>query len=668
MAKGIVAMQIERIKKILKSRFSKPIAILAGSALLTTILMNFEFSLLEAKFYNFHIARGNSPKPDPNIVLIAIDDKTINSLGDSAPLALDFHTRFIETLEKFNPKAIGYLVNMNYVSQINPELFNTEWGPRFVHAASRLSSRGIPVILGTPFDVNGEIIPPYPLSALRHAIAIIHKDGNVFAEDKITRRSLINLYEKPVFHTLLAQKEEMPPPKGSFFIKETGGEYFFFRFHGDPSNSYKTFSFIDIMNENIPLSELNGKTILAGTINQKNPDDFTKTPFTANPLGSPKLSVHADILDSLIHGDSIITPPMWINYLLTFAVSLLVLWWVFGLTPLYGLLASIGLGSIFFLSAHLLFSFHGIWIDGSHPLMGIFLSYYLAVPYRLTREHRKRWDYQKKNEILRQVETLKTNFLSLVTHDLKTPVARIQGLAETILIQSTEHLSDKDKTTLNLVIESTEELNRFISSILELSKIESDRLKPHIESRDINQLIERSIEGFRTHARIKGIAINSNLEPLFPIKMDPSLISKVLNNLIDNAIKYSPQNSSVLIESKEIAGDMVEISVTDSGIGLSSEECQNLFTRFYRVKNQSAGNVPGSGLGLYLTKYFINAHHGQILVESEKGRGSTFRIRLPMEFTVSDTTRQGNRPGLRTILPVLKSFEKIGNNKENRNV
>src|SRR5207237_587377 len=96
--------------------------------------------------------------------------------------------------------------------------------------------------------------------------------------------------------------------------------------------------------------------------------------------------------------------------------------------------------------------------------------------YRLIREYKKRWDYQKKNELLTQVEELKTNFLSLVTHDLKTPVARIQGLAEVILKKSSERLLENDKTTLQHIIDSTDELNRFISSILELSKVESNRL------------------------------------------------------------------------------------------------------------------------------------------------------------------------------------------------
>jgi len=646
-------------------KFEKPAVILTGAAVLTGILMNIEFNLLEANLFDLRMKLGNQLKPDSSIVLITVDDLTTRSLNEFTPLTLDLHARFMEELEKYQPKAVGYLVDMNRVNQANPELYRSEWGTRFVKAANRLDARGVPVILGTPFDVTGEVVPPYPLSALPHSIAHIHKDGNVFAEDKVTRRALAYLYDQPVFHLELPQRLGLLPPgklpSGSFHVPEVEGQMFFFRYHGSPIMNpqhpnelpYKRVSFIDVLRGTVTPSSLNGKILLVGTLTKENSGDFAYTPYSKSSFVNPKLVIHANVLDSVIHNHTLIRTPEWINWLTTYAVTAFVVWWVFNSTPLYGLFATLTLTAVFSLAAQLLFSGRGLWIRESQPLIGIFLGYYLFVPYRLIREYSKRWDYQRKHALLIQVEELKTNFLSLVTHDLKTPVARIQGLAEVLLRKSSDRLIDKDKETLSHIIDSTDELNRFITSILELNKVESNRLQLHLESKDINQLIERAVEGFRAQSRARQIKITANLEPLFPIRLDASLISKVINNLIDNALKYSSSASEILIESRE-AGDWVEISVKDQGIGMSTKEIENLFTRFYRAKNDTTTQVSGTGLGLYLTKFFVEAHEGRVEVTSELEKGSIFKIFLPIHSS-SAVENTATKPGLTRIL-----FNKIG--------
>jgi signal transduction histidine kinase len=627
-------------------KFEVPLAIVAGAICLTVILLNLDFYFLEANLYDLRMARGFQSAPNKDIVLVSIDDSTTKDLDELAPLPLEYHTRFLELLQSAGPKAIGYLIDMNHVQQLSSDHFDNQWSGQFLSSIQKMEENGTHFLLGTPFDVTGEVLPPAPLDRLPHSVAIVHKDGNVFSEDKITRRALLSLYDKPAFHLDMARRlghlGSSDLPRGAFYVPEVQGEYFFFRYHGSTSmisrptheRTYERYSFSDILRERISPEVFKNKIVLVGTISSDDSSDFALTPYSKTAFTNSKLIIHANILDSVMKRDGIQRAPGFINWLVTFLVTTTVLWWIMTSTPLYGVFATLTLALAFIVISQAFFQLRGLWVKESQPLVGIFVSYYLAVPYRLIREYKKRWDYQRKNELLMQVEELKTNFMSLVTHDLKTPVARIQGLTEILLRRSSLKLDSGDRETLEHIIASADELNRFISSILELSKVESNHIQLNFESKDINQLIEKCACSFQAQADSRKIQIKMNLEPLFPIKIDSSLISKVLNNLIDNAIKYSTPNSEIEIESKE-DDNWIVIAIRDQGIGMTQEERESLFTRFYRAKNDTTTAIAGTGLGLYLTKYFIEAHHGKVEVESEKEKGSTFKIFLPIQVNLT---------------------------------
>lgn len=643
----------------LARRFERGSLTLVASLALTTLLMNVEFNFLEGRLYDLRMNLGSPPPADPNIVLISIDDKTMKTLDESAPLPLDYHAKFFELLEKYEPKALGYLVDFNQISQANPEHFKSDWIARLQQSASRLESRGTPIHFGTSFDVNGEVLPPVPLRSLPHSIAVIHKDGNVFAEDKVTRRALTYVNGKPTFHLRLAQSLGFmnygEQPHGSFSVSELDTDYFFFRYHGNTSlrsqmpMAYQRISFVDFLRENFDPKLIQGKILLVGTMLKENSSDFTLTPYSREAFANPKLVVHANILDSVIHDQGISLVPNAFNWLATFITTAIVFWFVFHSMPLYGVFVTLGVAALYAAIAYFSFKAESIWLRASQPLLGVFIGYYLVVPYRLFSENKKRWDYQRKNQLLTQVEELKTNFLNLVTHDLKTPVARIQGLAEVILRNS--EIRTEDRHNLNQIVHSTDELNQFITRILELSKVESNPLQIRFESKDVNSLVEKAVSALQTLARQRQVEIQMKLEPLFPIRLDASLISKVLINVIDNAIKYSPSLTAILIETRETSG-FVEIGIRDHGIGLSDDEQSNLFTRFYRAKNEANARTAGTGLGLYLTKYFVEAHFGRVEVESERGRGSLFKIFLPIDPPLNPEA--GAVPGLARRLAMKK--------------
>ena len=225
---------------------------------------------------------------------------------------------------------------------------------------------------------------------------------------------------------------------------------------------------------------------------------------------------------------------------------------------------------------------------------------------------------------------MKSNFLSLVTHDLKTPVARIQGLAESLLQSLRDKTGDEKVKPVKAIIKNSEDLNNFITRILGLAQIETSEVKLSLSSRDINALIEETVDKFQFISKDKQIAIEKDLEPLFSIKMDDKLIGQVIYNLIDNAVKYSGPGTTIYIKSWE-ESSYVHVSVSDEGIGISNENLKNMFTKFFRAEDPRTSDIKGSGLGLYLVKYFVGLHGGSISVTSELDKGSTFTFRLPIE-------------------------------------
>jgi CHASE2 domain-containing sensor protein len=160
-----VKEELKRMSLKLKSifrRFERLLLTLAASVALTVLLMNLDsLNVLEANLYDMRMSKGAQPAADQNIVQVTLDEKTTKALDELAPLPLDYHARFLEALDRYEPKAVGYLVDLNQVSQANPDLFQSEWATRFVQAATRLENKGSVVLLGTPFDVTGEVLPPY---------------------------------------------------------------------------------------------------------------------------------------------------------------------------------------------------------------------------------------------------------------------------------------------------------------------------------------------------------------------------------------------------------------------------------------------------------------------------------------------------------------------------
>ena len=624
--------------------------------------MTFPLNFIEAPLYDLRQWLSLKPSIDDRIALITIDDQTLNQRNAINPLPLADHLKAVEELERQGVKAVGYLVDFNKVQKIDSEAFETEMVQNFYRSTVRLNAQGIPFMLGIPYDVTGEVTAPYPLSQIPQSIAIVHRDGTIFGKDKVTRRGLVSLYDRMAFEMSFANRiysnETVANPPGTYKAKDTDAQYFLLRMHQnngviyDPNYevfSYPRYSFVDLIEGKVPPETLKDKIVLVGSFQRDNPNDFTllsSLPFYGL---MPKLLVQANILDSILNHQGVSEIPNSVLAIICFLLSFTIIVASFRYRPSRLIVLTVCLIVGTFVFSLLLFQpipiIGSLWLPLGAPLLSLTLSFYLMIPLRLYSEHRKRYELEKENKNLLEVEELKTNFLQLVTHDLKTPIAKIQGLTETLKRSLFDHMTETDHKTMDHLFSANEELNHFINSLLELSKIDNHGVRVNLQSKDVNQILESILTKLRFGAEAKHISFTTHFETLFPIKIDSDLISKVLSNILDNAIKYSPENTVITLSTQETE-NFVEITIEDQGIGIPSSEMQNLFSRFYRVKNDTTSRVKGTGLGLYLSRYFIEAHKGNIEVESTPGLGTRFKIRLPMDLKAGDL----GTPGLRTNL------------------
>ena len=605
---------------------------LAG-IILTAFLMSFKMNIFEASLYDFRMRNQGTQLKDPHVVMIAIDDASSERLDESPPFSIGQHLKALKILGQAKPKAVSFFINFN--ESVEPNSPQMAEADEFVKTAESLRRKGINVYVGTDFDVTGEVLPPFPISKLPHKAAILHKDAAAFSEDKVTRRAILSVNGEKTLHTVLA--EEIAPRPGHFkyhglyYVPEVDAEYFLVNFVGPTQDDRQLFdeiSFSDLLDGKISADRLNNKIVLIGTRSRNNSNDYAYTPFSRELFTNGKLGIHASIIETLILNNSIMLSAKHTDWVITFLLTTFIVWMVFQTTPLKGVNITIALALIYLALSLLLFRYAHLALNMSRPLLGIFFAYYVFVPYRLIMEFKKRSEFQRQHEVLMQVDELKRNFMSLITHDLKTPVARIQGMAEIL------GRSGSDIKLVDEIVNSTEELNRFLTSILELARVESNEIKVQRVSKDINKLIEDCVKKLEFEARRKGIAIELNLEPLFSIPIDAPLVSRVIANLVDNALKYSPANSTITVTSRESIHRPggVEVSVTDNGHGIDMKDQKNLFVKFYRPQNDMTMKTKGYGLGLYLSRYFIELHDGFLTVESEPEKGSTFTMYLPEEI------------------------------------
>ncbi|MFD2705274.1 two-component system histidine kinase PnpS [Salibacterium lacus] len=230
---------------------------------------------------------------------------------------------------------------------------------------------------------------------------------------------------------------------------------------------------------------------------------------------------------------------------------------------------------------------------------------------------------------LKKLEQVRKDFVANVSHELKTPVTSLKGFTETLLDGAMEDETAR-KQFLDIIWKEGDRLQGLISDLLELSHIEQEFFQLNWQEVDVTRTFDEVMELLYPSVQGKGLRLNSHKEEDLIMEGDTARIKQILINLMNNAIAYTPENGTIRAEVKQEQDSIVFI-VADSGIGISKEEWPRIFERFYRVDKDRSRNSGGTGLGLAIVKHLVEAHHGNIDVESAKNKGTIFTITFPLK-------------------------------------
>jgi len=230
---------------------------------------------------------------------------------------------------------------------------------------------------------------------------------------------------------------------------------------------------------------------------------------------------------------------------------------------------------------------------------------------------------------LKKLEKVKEDFVANVTHEIRTPLTAIIGYLETIKNGAIVNI-DETKKFVDIILNQAERLNRLVEDLLTLSHIELKELKFNFENVSINAAITNVISLVEAKAKEKKITIHNNVRENFPmIRADKDKLTQIFVNILDNAVKFTPESGRITIAAKE-ADAYTAVSISDTGIGVPRDEIQRLGERFYRVDRSRSRDLGGTGLGLSIVKHLMIAHGGRMEIESELGRGTTVSLLFPL--------------------------------------
>jgi signal transduction histidine kinase len=297
-----------------------------------------------------------------------------------------------------------------------------------------------------------------------------------------------------------------------------------------------------------------------------------------------------------------------LTLIIAFILGLLVFWWVMrGLREVMGVIQKFGDGD-----------YHSRIPPQPTTELSVLADTYNTMAATLLRNM----------EDLKQVDTLRRELIANVSHDIRTPISIIQGYAETLIIKESTLDSQKKSEYMNLILKSTERLKRLVADLFELSKLEARQVQPKREVFAMAELLTEVSQKYNLLAQAKKIIIENKLSSRLPMVFaDMAMIERVLQNLMDNALKFTPEKGTITIYLSEI-NKQIEVKIENSGEGIPQESVSKIFDRYYKVPKETPAE--STGLGLAIVRNILQIHQTDISVISERFGLTAFSFRLPM--------------------------------------
>jgi signal transduction histidine kinase len=568
-------------------------------------------NLDEWLYDQFFKIRGTLNK-ETSIVLVRVSDAKIYQLLQRDKETLPLNTLAIEQGNLSLWLSPFYSDLIKKISQTKPKLIMFTQFFDWVDHRTRSLTGFSPLVFSATISDENRLVPPARLT-----LGDNYGFNNLFPDgDNVIRQSYL-FYSYGSSLALSAQKLVQSNPANRNLLEPIKIDF------KGPAGSFPSYNAWDLFNaDKIDTDEFKNKIILIGR--EGSPASDFNTPFGK----MARLEIQANILDTFLNRREIKFLPTSYS-LIGAAVALVVSGFLVLYYPLTLSWILLALFCVFiFLFNLLIFSQFKLWLGFSNIITTVLGTHLILLGYTLRRQEESRWLLEQEAKYFKELDQFKNNFISLFSHDLKTPIAKIKAITNRLMTENRE-LPSSVTDSLKAIDRTGGDLARLISDILKITRLESMSLETSKEVIDLNRIVENSASDLRFLAEEKEIKLTLDLEPLFSIEGDQKLIQEVITNLIENAIKYSPNHTEVIIRTEE-SKDCVKVSVRDQGIGISKEDLPRVTEKFFRSP-KVLEKTPGTGLGLYLANYFVRLHHGELEIQSELGRGTIVTFSLPIK-------------------------------------